>query len=209
MARDGCNLLRSGAFLPPCVFLAPFLPLPWGSAACLRCRPRPGLKFLRRRWVPSGAAAPRAGAHAGGTTILAESEPPVSPVSLSLPPAPSPGAGHRAGRVLCHCHPRGTPGTDVRCQKGEANSISWSRTGRGTAEMGNRNPSSSSSSFSSRGQLVSPRLRHPLQQGQSLIPVLHLEKDGNSIDVMGPWETGELGGRRGELKDASVPGGWC
>lgn len=36
MARGGCNLLRYRAFLPP-AFLAPFLPLPWRFAGCLRC----------------------------------------------------------------------------------------------------------------------------------------------------------------------------
>ena len=51
-------------------------------------------------------------------------------------------------------------------------------------------------------------LRLPLQRSWSLVPVLCLEEDGNSIDVMGPWETGELGGGRWERMDASMPGGW-
>lgn len=50
--------------------------------------------------------------------------------------------------------------------------------------MGNRNHPSSSS----KGQLVSPGLHHPLQWGQSLVLVLCLEEDGNSEAVMGHRE---------------------
>lgn len=46
--------------------------------------------------------------------------------------------------------------------------------------MGNRSHPSSC-----RGQLMSPGLPHSLQLGQSLVLVLCLEKNGNSIDVMG------------------------
>lgn len=60
--------------------------------------------------------------------------------------------------------------------------------------MRNRNPPSSSS-----GQLTSPRPCHPFQQGWSLIPVLLLEEDGNSVYAMGLWEPVELDGRQWEL----------
>lgn len=66
--------------------------------------------------------------------------------------------------------------------------------------MGNRNPPSSSSA----GRLMSPCSCHPFQQGWSLIPVLHLEEDGNGVHVMGLWEPVELGGRQWELMGGLV-----
>lgn len=67
------------------------------------------------------------------------------------------------------------------------------------AEMGTEILLPPPSSSSSSGQLVSPHPCHPFQQGWSLVPVLHLEEDGNSVYVMGLWEPVGLDGGQWEL----------
>lgn len=42
---------------------------------------------------------------------------------------------------------------------------------------------------------------------RSLVLVLRLEEGGNGVDVMGAWETGELGGGWWEYVDAGMPEG--